>query len=183
MAKKMIRATSAKIATKSSPAKAKPAASRRIARPPARKTAPAVKAIPDGYGTVTPFLSTKGAAELVNFLKRAFGATEIMSMPGPGGLVMHAEVNIGNSRLMVSEAMQGEPNRGTFYLYVQDADSLYSRALNAGATSEREPKDEFWGDRMATVKDPFGNTWSVATHKEDVSPDEMGKRAAAAMGS
>ena len=182
MPKKMNRATAAKGAAKSSRSKAKPAASRRIASSAARKTAPLVKVVPEGYHSVTPFLSTKGAAELVNFLKQAFGATEIMSMPGPGGLVVHAEVNIGNSRLMISEAMQGEPNRGSFYLYVGDADALYNRALDAGATSEREPKDEFWGDRMATVRDPFGNTWSVATHKEDVSPDEMGKRAAAAMG-
>jgi PhnB protein len=181
MAKKMTRATTAKAAIKRGRAKAKPAA-RRSARPARGKTAPAPKAVPEGYYTVTPFLNTKGAAELVNFLKQAFGATEIMSMPGPGGIVMHAEVNIGNSRLMISEAMQGEPNRGAFYLYVEEADAQYNRALNAGATSEREPKDEFWGDRMATVKDAFGNTWSVATHKEDVSPDEMGKRAAAAMG-
>jgi len=182
MTKKMNRAA-AKAATKSGSAKAKPAARRRMAPSPGRKTAPAVKPIPDGYSTVTPFLSTKGAAELVNFLKRAFGAKEIMSMPGPGGLVVHAEVNIGNSRLMISEAMQSEPNRGAFYLYVVDADALYHQALKAGATSEREPKDEFWGDRTAMVKDPFGNSWSVATHKEDISPDEMGKRAAAAMGS
>jgi PhnB protein len=182
MAKKMNKRTAAKAAAKSGRAKAKPVASRRIARPAGRKTGVvAVKAIPDGYHSVTPFLSTKGASQLVNFLKQAFGAKEIMSMPGPGGVVMHAEVNIGNSRLMVSEAMQGEPNRGTFYLYVEDADALYNRALTAGATSEREPKDEFWGDRTAMVKDPFGNTWSVATHEEDVSPDEMGRRAAAAM--
>ena len=182
MAKKMNRAAAAKAATKRGRTKAKPTASRRIARSAGRKTSPAIKAVPAGYHSVTPFLSTKGAAELLNFLKHAFGATEVMSMPGPSGMVMHAEVNIGNSRLMVSEAMQGEPTRGSFYLYVEDADALYDRALNAGATSEREPKDEFWGDRMATVKDPFGNTWSVATHKEDVPPDEMGKRAAAAMG-
>ena len=181
MAKKMNRATSAQAATKRGRAKAKPAA-RRVARSAGKKTAPAVKAVPDGYHAVTPFLNTKGAAELVNFLKRAFGATEIMSMPGPSGVVVHAEVNIGNSRLMISEAMQGEPSRGSFYLYVGDADASYNQALNAGATSERGPKDEFWGDRMATVRDPFGNTWSVATHKEDVPPHEMGKRAAAAMG-
>jgi PhnB protein len=181
MAKKLNRARAAKAAAKSDRAKAKPAA-RRSAPPVREKTAPALKIVPEGYYTVTPFLNTKGAGELLNFLKQAFGATEIMSMSGPGGMVVHAEVNIGNSRMMISEAMQGEPSRGSFYLYVEDADAQYNRALNAGATSEREPKDEFWGDRMATVKDPFGNTWSVATHKEDVSPDEMGKRAAAAMG-
>jgi|SRR5271163_1007107 PhnB protein len=183
MVKKMNRATAAKVPTKAGHAKAKSAGTRRIARPAGGKPALAVKPIPDGYHSVTPFLSTKGAAELVSFLKLAFGAKQIMSMPGPGGVVMHAEVNIGNSRLMVSEAMQGEPNRGAFYLYVKDADALYNQALKAGATSEREPKDEFWGDRTAILKDPFGNTWSVATHKEDVSPSEMGKRAAAAMGS
>src|ERR1700682_3356455 len=108
MAKKMNRATAAKAASEGGRAKAKPTAKRRMARSPERKTAPAIKAVPDGYHTVTPFLSSKGAAELVNFLKQAFGAAEIMRMPGPGGVVMHAEVNIGNSRLMVSEAMQGE---------------------------------------------------------------------------
>jgi PhnB protein len=79
--------------------------------------------------------------------------------------------------------MQGEPNRGAFYLYVENADALYNQALNAGVTSEQEPKDEFWGDRTAMVKDQFGNTWSVATHKENVSADEMAKRAAAAISS
>ncbi len=141
----------------------------------------AVKAIPDGYHTVTPFLSVKGAGKLLDFLKNAFGAKEVMRMPGPGGVVMHAEVNIGDSRLMVSETMQGEPIKGSFYLYVNDADALYKSALKAGASSERPPTDEFWGDRTAMVKDAFGNTWSVATHKEDVPPEEMSKRAAAAM--
>jgi PhnB protein len=141
----------------------------------------AVKPIPDGYGTVTPFLSVKGADKLIDFLKKAFGAEEIMRMPGPGGAVMHAEVSIGNSRLMLSEAMQTGPIQSSFYLYVSDADAVYKRALAAGATSQSEPSNQFWGDRMATLKDPFGNTWSVATHKEDVPPEEMGKRAAAAM--
>jgi PhnB protein len=141
----------------------------------------AVKAIPDGYGTVTPFLSVKGAGRLLDFLKQALGAEEIMRMPGPGGAVMHAEVNIGNSRLMLSEATQSPPTQSSFYLYVRDVDTLYKRALAAGAASQTEPADQFWGDRMAAVKDPFGNIWSVATHKEDVAPEEFAKRAAAAM--
>ena len=102
-------------------------------------------------------------------------------MPGPGGVVMHAEVNIGNSRLMISEAMQTPPAAGSFYLYLNDVDAMYKRAVAAGAKSEREPKDEFWGDRTAMVKDPFGNSWSLATDTEDVPPEEMGKRMAAAM--
>ena len=138
----------------------------------------AVKAIPDGYGSVTPFLTVKGAAKMIDFLKQAFGAEEVMRMPGPGGAVMHAEVNVGNSRLMLSEAMQNPPSQSSFYLYVNDADAMYKRALAAGATSQIEPKDEFWGDRIAMVRDPFGNIWSVATHKEDVSPEEMAKRMA-----
>lgn len=138
-----------------------------------------VKAIPDGYHTVTPFLSAKGAAKLLEFLKAAFGAEEVMRMPGPGGVVMHAEVNIGNSRLMLSEAMQTPPMAGSFYLYVSDADAIYKRAVGAGASSEMQPTDQFWGDRMGTVKDSFGNTWSIATHKEDVTPEEMSKRMAA----
>ena len=141
----------------------------------------AVKPIPEGYGTVTPFLNVKGVADLIAFLKQAFGAEEIMRMPGPGGVVVHAEVNIGNSRLMLSEATQTAPTPSSFYLYVSDVDAVYKRALAARAISQSEPKDQFWGDRMATVKDPFGNTWSVATHTEDVSPEDMPKRAAAAM--
>ena len=139
----------------------------------------AVKSIPEGYATVTPFVSAKGCASLLDFLKAALGAEEIMRMPGPGGAVMHAEVNIGNSRLMLSETMQGEPTRSSFYLYVKDADAAYQRAVKAGAKSQQEPSDQFWGDRMASVIDPAGNTWSLATHKEDVSPEEMAKRMAA----
>ncbi len=141
----------------------------------------AVKPVPEGFHTVTPFMSAKGADKLIDFLKRAFGAEEVMRMPGPGGVVMHAEVNIGNSRLMVGEAMQTGPTQGSFYLYLNNVDAMYKRAVAAGAKSEREPKDEFWGDRMGTVKDPFGNTWSIATHKEDVPPAEMAKRLAEVM--
>jgi len=140
-----------------------------------------VKPIPDGYHTVTPFLNVKGVAKLIDFLKAAFGAEEVMRMPGPGGVVMHAEVSIGNSRLMLGEAIQTvTPSSSYFYLYVNDVDSMYKRAVGAGASSETPPTDQFWGDRMGTVKDSFGNTWSLATHKEDPTPEEMAKRMAAA---
>jgi len=139
-----------------------------------------VKPIPDGYHTVTPFINVKGVAKLIDFLKAAFGAEEVMRMPGPNGVVMHAEVSIGNSRLMLGEPMQtNAPSSSYFYLYVNDADSMYKRAVKAGATSQTPPADQFWGDRMGTVTDPFGNTWSLATHKEDPTPEEMAKRMAA----
>ncbi len=142
----------------------------------------AVKTIPDGYHTVTPFLNVKGVAKLIDFLKEALGAEEIMRMPGPDGTVGHAEVNIGNSRLMLGEVMgpTQHPSSSYFYVYVSDADSMYKRATGAGAKSVTPPTDQFWGDRMATVTDPFGNTWSLATHKEDRTPEEMAKRMAAA---
>ena len=142
----------------------------------------AVKPIPDGYHTVTPFLNVKGVAKMIDFMKSALGAEEIIRMPGPDGTVMHAEVSIGNSRLMLGEPMQQGPTTtsSSFYLYVSDVDSMYKRATGAGAKSVSPPTDQFWGDRMATVSDPFGNTWSLATHKEDPSPEEMQKRMAAA---
>jgi PhnB protein len=140
----------------------------------------AVKPIPEGYHTVTPFLNVKGTTQLLEFLKKALNAEEVMRMPGPGGVVMHAEVNIGNSRLMLSEATQTAPSSSSFYLYVTDVDALYKRAVAAGAVSQMEPTDQIWGDRMATVRDSFGNTWSLATHREDVTPVEMAKRMAAA---
>jgi PhnB protein len=139
----------------------------------------AVKPRPDGYHTITPFLNVKGTAGMIDFLKSALGAEEVMRMPGPGGVVMHAEVNIGDSRLMLSEAMERPVSASSFYLYVNDVDAAYKRAVRAGATSQSEPADQFWGDRMASVSDPFGNTWSIATHKEDPSPEEMAKRMAA----
>lgn len=139
----------------------------------------AAKPKPDGYHTVTPFLNVKGTADLIDFLKNALGAEEVMRMAGPGGVVIHAEVNIGDSRLMLSEAMARPVSASSFYLYVNDVDAAYKRAIRAGATSESEPADQFWGDRMASLTDPFGNTWSIATHKEDPSPEEMAKRMAA----
>ncbi len=141
----------------------------------------AVKPIPDGYHSVTPYFTIQGAAKLIDFLKQAFGAEEMVRMPGPGGAIMHAEARVGNSMVMISDAVRDTPMPGSVFLYVNDVDATYKRALQAGAVSLMEPTDMFWGDRFGRVKDPCGNIWGIATHKEDVPPEEMGKRAAAAM--
>ena len=141
----------------------------------------AVKPIPDGYHSVTPYLVVQGVATLLDFLKQAFDAQEVHPpMTRPDGSIMHAEVRIGDSVVMMGEAM-GEctPMPGTIYLYVNDADAVYQRALKAGATSTMEPADQFWGDRNAGVNDPVGNRWWIATHQEDVSPEDMAQRAEA----
>ncbi len=137
----------------------------------------AVKPIPDGYHTVTPYLVVQGAATLIEFLKQAFEATEIRRTLHPEGSIMNAEVRIGDSVVMVSEA-RGEfkPMPSSIYLYVENTDLTYKRALQVGGTSMMEPEDEFYGDRNAGVKDPTGNHWWIATHQEDVSPEEMEKR-------
>jgi PhnB protein len=137
----------------------------------------AVKPIPDGYHTVTPYLVVQGAATLIEFLKQAFEATEIRRALHPEGSIMNAEVRIGDSVVMVSEA-RGElkPMPSSIYLYVENTDLTYKHALQAGGTSMMEPEDEFYGDRNAGVKDPTGNHWWIATHQEDVSPEEMEKR-------
>lgn len=138
-----------------------------------------VKPIPEGYHTVTPYLVVQGAAQLIDFLKQAFDAEEILRMTQPDGTIMHAEVKIGNSRVMMAEA-QGEftPMPAMLHLYVEDMDAVYRRALQAGATSLREPEDQFYGDRIGGVRDSFGNQWWIATHIEDVSAEEMARRAA-----
>jgi PhnB protein len=141
----------------------------------------AVKAIPDGYHSVTPALAVKGAAELIDFAKEAFGAEEAFRMPAPNGGIMHAEIRIGDSAVMVNDAMSQAPTVSSLFLYVTDVDHVYQRAIKAGAISLSAPLNMFWGDRMAQVKDQFGNQWSLATHVEDVSPQELEKRAAAAM--
>ncbi len=142
----------------------------------------AVKPVPDGYHSVTPYLVVQGAAELIDFMKEAFEATEGERMTHPDGTIMHAEVRIGDSVVMLGEAM-GEhlPRPGTIFLYVNNADATYQRALQAGATSTEELVDQFWGDRMGGVKDPAGNQWWIATHQEDLSPEEIAKRAEAFM--
>jgi len=141
----------------------------------------AVKPIPDGFHSVTPELNVKGAAKLIDFMKQAFAAEEVMRMPGPGGALMHAEVRIGDSIVMLMDAVREPPMPGSVFLYVNDVDAVYKRALQAGATSLTEPTNMFWGDRFARVKDSFGNLWGIATHKEDVPPAEMPKRAEAFM--
>ena len=141
----------------------------------------AVKPIPDGYHSVTPYLVVEGANALIDFAKQAFDAVETYRMPGPGGAVMHAEIRIGDSMVMLADAQGADnpPMPAVIYLYVPDADDYYKRALAAGASSLREPADQFYGDRSAGVVDAFGNKWWLATHIEDVSPEELAKRAQA----
>ncbi len=136
-----------------------------------------VKPIPDGYHTITPFLSVKGVPQLIEFLKTAFGATELMTVYQQDGAVMHAEVKIGDSIVMMGETMAGDsPTSAGHYLYVPDTDATYRAALDAGGESVMEPADQFWGDRAAAIKDPAGNTWFVATHVEDVDAEELARR-------
>jgi PhnB protein len=145
----------------------------------------AAKPIPDGYHSVTPYLVVKNAANALEFYKKAFGATELMRMPGPNGKIMHAEIKIGDSIVMLADetpemghkspqSLGGTPV--SILLYVKDVDTQFKQALAAGATSQRPVEDQFYGDRMGTLVDPFGHIWSVGTHKEDVTPQEMEKR-------
>ena len=145
----------------------------------------AVKAIPDGYYSLTPYLVCKGAAKAIDFYTKAFGAEEMVRMPGPDGQVMHAEVKIGNAMLMLADEdkarghLSPDSIGGTatsIMLYTDDVDAVFDRAIAAGAKSEMPPADMFWGDRMGNLVDPFGHKWAIATHKEDVAPDEMEKR-------
>jgi PhnB protein len=149
-----------------------------------------VKPIPDGYRTVTPYLVVNQAADAIEFYKRAFGAKENMRMNGPAGKIAHAEMKIGDSVIMLSDEMPGSTMRsphsigGTavgIFLYVEDVDSVFAKATSAGAKVEMPLANMFWGDRYGKVTDPFGHSWSLATHTEDVAPEEMGKRAKEAM--
>jgi PhnB protein len=138
----------------------------------------AVKPIPDGYHSVTPYLMVRDAHGLLQFLKNAFSAEEKEKMAAPDGTVMHAELKIGDSVVMLSEARgQWEPTTSALYVYVEDADATYRQALSAGATSVMEPANQFYGDRHGGVKDKFGNFWWIATHVEDVPAHEMQRRA------
>jgi PhnB protein len=138
-----------------------------------------VNAIPAGYSMVSPYLIGKDAAKMIELLVHAFGATERFRSLRPDGTVGHAEVQIGESIIMIAEAGPEAPAMpATIHVYVPDVDAAYGRALAAGAASIREPSDQFYGDRNAGVKDHAGNHWWIATHKEDLSPEEIQRRAA-----
>ena len=148
-----------------------------------------VKPIPEGYHTVTPYLVIRDAAAAIEFYKKAFGATEIMRMASPDGKISHAEIKIGDSPIMIGDecpernARSPQTLGGTpvgIFLYVEDVDRIAQQAIAAGATVMMPVADQFWGDRYGMFVDPFGHQWSVATHKEDVSPEEIGRRIAAA---
>jgi PhnB protein len=137
----------------------------------------AVKPIPEGFHTVTPYLLVTDARRLIEFLKQAFGAELVHLSTRPDGGVMHAQVRIGDSPVMMGEVTgEWKPMLGSLYLYVPDTDAVYRRALQAGGTSVMEPADQFYGDRNAGVKDPVGNVWWIGTHIEDVSEEEMARR-------
>ncbi|HXK60232.1 MAG TPA: VOC family protein [Acidobacteriota bacterium] len=137
----------------------------------------AVKPIPEGYHTITPYFVVTDAEKFLDFAKRAFGATEVFRADMPDGSIAHAELQIGDSRVMLGQASeQWKPTTCSLYLYVPDVDAVYRSAMQAGATSMAEPEDKFYGDRTAGVRDPFGNQWWLGTHIEDVSPDELNRR-------
>lgn len=144
-----------------------------------------VKPIPDGYRSITPYLVVNDAKAAIDFYRRAFGAKEIMRMDGPAGKIAHAELKIGDSMLMMSDEMPGGGARaplavgGTtagIFLYLEDVDSVFKQAVAAGAKVDTQLADMFWGDRYGKLTDPFGHSWSLATHKEDVAPEEMARR-------
>jgi PhnB protein len=150
-----------------------------------------VKPIPDGYPRVIPYLSVQGAEAAIDFYTTVLGAKERMRMPGPQGKVGHAELEMGDSVVMLAEAspeMGGRTPKDlggtpvTVMLYVEDVDDVFRRAIQAGATEERKVEDQFYGDRAGQFTDPFGHKWFVATHVEDVPPEEMQKRMQSAMG-
>jgi PhnB protein len=145
----------------------------------------AAKPIPEGYHTVTPYLIVRGAARAIDFYQQAFGATELMRFADPGGRVGHAEIKVGDSVIMLADefpemgirspqSIGGSPV--ILALYVEDVDASFARAVAAGATVLRPVKDQFYGDRSGTLTDPFGQVWTLATHKEDVPPEEVRRR-------
>lgn len=149
----------------------------------------AVQSVPDGYHTVTPYLIINGAAQAIEFYRSAFGAMELVRMPDPKGRIAHAEIKIGDSVIMLADEHQEMGYRGprtlggtsvSIVLYVPDVDTVFARAVKAGGKSQRAVADQFYGDRMGTLEDPFGHVWTIGTHIEDVSPEEMKRRMAAA---
>jgi PhnB protein len=150
----------------------------------------ATKRIPEGYHTITPYLAVEDAERAIEFYKRAFGATERVRMPTPDGKIAHAELDIGDSLVMLSDPFPqstckapkelGGTSAGVF-LYVEDVDAVVKRAVDAGATETMPVEDMFWGDRFGKISDPFGHEWQIATHKEDLTPEEIEERAKQAM--
>jgi PhnB protein len=149
----------------------------------------AVKAIPDGYHSITPSIVCKNAAQAIEFYKEVFQAKEKARMLGPGGSIGHAEIQIGNSPLMLSDEFPGmasapgpnPTNSHYLYVYSENVDALFDRAVKAGCKVEMPLQNQFWGDRYGKVRDPYGHAWGLAQHVEDVSPEEMKKRAEAWM--
>jgi PhnB protein len=192
------KATAAKAGARSGGKKKKAAASRVNPRAKVAKVASRskkVEAVPAQYGTATPHLIVSPCAEALNFYVEAFGAKVTSKMPGPGGVIMHAEMKIGDSMIMLSDEMPPMPGQaatrktprnagattGGVMLYVKDVDSFVQRAVGAGATAAMPPQDMFWGDRYAQLEDPYAHVWAVATHLRDVSPKEL-EKAMAQMG-
>jgi PhnB protein len=147
-----------------------------------------VNPIPQGYHSVTPYLVVSDGSRAIEYYKRAFGASAVVQMPGPGGKIGHAELKIGDSMIMLSDEMPG--NRSpqslggspvSIFLYVENVDSVFNEAVKAGAKADMPPQDMFWGDRFGKLTDPFGHSWALATHIEDVAPEEMKKRSQAYM--
>ncbi len=143
------------------------------------------KPIPEGYHTATPYLIIRGAAEAIEYYKKAFAASELFRFPSPDGKIGHAEIKIGDSPIMLADeypemGYKGPKTLGgspvSVMIYVQDVDTVFNRAIANGGKVREEVKDKFYGDRSGTLEDPFGHVWHVATHKEDVSPEEMKRR-------
>jgi PhnB protein len=150
----------------------------------------ATKPIPEGYNTVTPYLAVDDAAHAIEYYKKAFGAKERVRMETPDGKIGHAELEIGDSMVMLSDPFPHATTRppkelggtsGSVFMYVEDVDAVVKQAVDTGATITMDVADQFWGDRFGSIQDPFGHSWSIATHVEDVPPEEMAERAKAAM--
>ena len=148
------------------------------------------KSIPQDFHSVTPYLTLSNAARALDFYKRAFGAQELMRMDGPDGKIGHAEIKIGDSKIMLADEMPGGGSQspqslggttGGIFLYVDNVDTVFSQAVSAGAKAEAQPTDMFWGDRFARVTDRWGNDWGLAAHTQDMTPDEMKKAEQAAI--
>jgi PhnB protein len=148
------------------------------------------KPIPEGYHTLTTYLAVDDARKAIEFYKRAFGAKEGVLMPGPDGTIGHAELQIGDSKLMLSDPFPQASTKppkelggttASVFMYVEDVDAVVKRAVDAGATVTMEVADQFWGDRFGSITDPFGHSWAIATHVEDLTPEEIEERGKAAM--